>query len=199
MRRRASSVIAASARYLRRIDQPGAEGVAHHLGELILGERRRGQVEDRAGRRGDPVAAARRDVAGRQAGDVQHAVGGRGLAEARRHGQVDPGGHHVAEAVEVGGRLVGDGRPDRPPAIPAPQRPADQILVLAGREVAQPEEAAVDRLPGPEAALVDLLRVAVAGRRRLRGGEVAALPLGHRVQIALERVPAPPHRTNLHR
>jgi hypothetical protein len=179
--------------------QARAKGVAQHLRELVLGERRHGQIEDRARRRGDPEAVARGDVAGGQAGDMQDDAVGRGLAEARRHRLVDAGGHHVAEVVQVGRRLVRHRRPDVAPPVAAPQRPADQVLVLAGREVAQPEEAVVDRRPGPEAALIDLLRVAVARRRRLGGGEVAALPLGHRIEVALEGVPTLTHRTNLHR
>ncbi|MDP9374686.1 MAG: hypothetical protein M3Q65_20015 [Chloroflexota bacterium] len=175
-------------------DTPGAEGVAQHLRELILRARRIGQVEDCAERRGDLEAAARDDFLRRQAGDVEHAGVGGGLAEAGRDGQVDLCWHYVPEAIQISGGVVGDRHLGLAAAVAAPQGPADQILVLARGEVPQAEDAAVDRLPGADPALVDLLRVAVAALRRLGRREVPPLLLGDGVQIVVQRMATLAHR-----
>ncbi len=72
---------------------------------------------------------------------VEHAAARRGLPEAGQHRQVDAGGEELAQLVEHERRLVGHHRLGRFGPIPAPERAADQVVVLrprGGRESVEP-------------------------------------------------------------
>ncbi len=95
------------------------------------------------------------------------------------HGEVDLPGHDVTELMNRKRGIVGDNRPRDAGAVPAPERPADQVLVRRGWVVWKAEHAALDLQPVPALAVEVLQAITVAALERLSGREVAALRGGN--------------------
>jgi hypothetical protein len=75
---------------------------------------------------------------------MENAPGRHSFAKATRHGEMDAFWHDVTQVMDCERCVVGNDCLGHPLLISAPKGPADQVLALAGRKVAQAKEAAID-------------------------------------------------------
>ena len=95
---------------------------------------------------------------------------------------MDKSGHDIAQVMDRERCVVRDDGLRNALLVSAPEGPADQILALAGRKVAQAEDAPFNALPIAPIAVVMLLAIRIARRSRLGGGEIASLVSSDLVQ-----------------
>jgi hypothetical protein len=106
---------------------------------------------------------------------MENTPGRHSLAKATRHGEMDAFWHDITQVMDRERCVVGDDSLRNALLVSAPEGPADQVLTLARRKVAQAEDAATNPLPIASIAVVMLLAIRIACCSRLGGGEIASL------------------------
>jgi hypothetical protein len=156
-------------------DEALADSLAERLFNLVARYGTGGDVKEGPQRSRDPEAVMVLQVGLAEASPMKDAPLRARLPETGRYRQVHAFGKYVTEVVDAKGGLVGNDSLRPIITAPAPEGPADEVVVLRCRQVGKAIETAADSLEVAGLGVVVEMLLPVAGCGSLLGGEVAAL------------------------
>ena len=125
-------------------DQPTLHGFLYRDIQVFLAESTAGHIDQGPQGCGHRVTRSGLNLLFSQRSEMENAPGRHSLAKAMGHGEMDAFRHDVTQVMDCERCLMGNDRLGKAFLVSAPEGPADQVLALAGREVAQAKDAAVD-------------------------------------------------------
>jgi hypothetical protein len=171
----AAGVFAAGVLDLGAADEAPAESVPERPFNLIARYGTGGDVKEGPQRSRDHEADLVLYVGLAEASPMKDAPLRAAFPETGRDRQMHAFGKYVAEVVNAKGRLVGNDSLLPLVTAPAPEGPADEVVVLRCRQIGKAIEAAADSLEVTGLGVVVEMLFPIAGCGSLLGSEVAAL------------------------
>lgn len=156
-------------------EKTSPQSLAERLFNLVARYGAGGDVKEGPQRSGDPESVVVLHVGLTKASPVEDAPPRAGLPEIGSDAQVYLLGEDIAEVVDSKGGLVGDDRLGSVVTTPAPERPADEVVMLRCGQVGKAVETAADPLEVAGPGVIIEMLLPIADRRSLLGGEVTTL------------------------
>jgi hypothetical protein len=152
-------------------DEALADSLAERLFDLVARHGTCGHVKQGPQRSRHPESVMVLQVDLAEATSMKDAPFRAGLPETGSDRQVHPFGEHIAEVVDSQGGLVRNDSLWPLVTAPAPEGPADEVVVLRCRQIGKAIETAADSLEVAGLGVVVEMLLPVAGRGSLLGCE----------------------------